>query len=189
MDAIADQMVDEPRRPGRRVALDHPLDDLAGVQRPLEGPVGQQLDQRLLSVLGQQRRQHPADGRSPLRLGDAAHDHPVDHLLDVLVAQQLDEHPQHRGRLARHPLGVRGLRQPFPEPAGHLGVAQLGFHDLRRQEVLPHERAQALAQLVFLAFDDRGVRDRYAQRVPEQRGHGEPVRQGAHHPASAAAPT
>ena len=104
--------------------------------------------------------QYPAYRRTPLRFGDAAHDHPVDHLLDVLVAQQLHQHPQHRRRLGRHPLGVRGLRQPLTQPAGHLRVAQLGLHDRRRQEVLPHEGAQALAELVFLALDDRGVRDR-----------------------------
>ena len=74
-----------------------------------------------------------------------------------------------------------GLGQPLAEPAGHLGVAQLGLHHRRRQEVLPHERSQALAELVFLALDDRGVRDRDAQRMLEQRGHGEPVRQRTHH--------
>ena len=34
---------------------------------------------------------HPADGRSPLRLGDAFDDHSVQDVLDVLVAQHLDE--------------------------------------------------------------------------------------------------
>ena len=80
-----------------------------------------------------------------------------------------------------HPLGMCGLRQPLTQPAGHLRVAQLGLHHLRRQEVLPHEGAQALAELVLLALDDRGVRDRDAQRMLEQRGHGEPVGQRAHH--------
>src|SRR6202035_1270766 len=78
VDAVADEMVDESRRPGRRIALDHALDHLSGVQRPLEGPVGQQLNQSLLPVLGKQRGQHPSHRRTPLRFGDAPHEHPVD---------------------------------------------------------------------------------------------------------------
>ena len=62
-----------------------------------------------------------------------------------------------------------------------MGVAQLGFHDLRRHEVLPYERTEALAELVFLALDDRGVRDRDAQWVFEQRGDREPVGKRADH--------
>ena len=74
-----------------------------------------------------------------------------------------------------------GVRQPLAEPAGDLGVAQLGLDHLRRHEVLPDEGAEALAELVLLALDDRGVRDRDAQRVLEQRGHREPVGQRADH--------
>ena len=164
-------------RPGGRVALDHALDDLAGVERPLEGPVGEQLDQRFLTVLGQQRGQHPPDRRSPLRFGDTLDDHPVQHELHVLVAQHLHQHPQHRRGLGGHPLGVRRLREPLAEPTRDLRVAQFGLDDLRRHEVLPDEGAEALAELVFLALDDRGVRDRDAQRMLEQRGDGEPVGQ------------
>ena len=73
------------------------------------------------------------------------------------------------------------LREPLAEPARDVGVAQLGFHDLRRHEVLPYERTEALAELVFLALDDRGVRDRDAQWVFEQRGDREPVGKRADH--------
>ena len=52
--------------------------------------------QRFLPALGQQRGQHPADRRAPLRLGDALDDHPVQHVLDVLVAQHLHQNPQRR---------------------------------------------------------------------------------------------
>ena len=60
-------------------------------------------------------------------------------------------------------------------------VAQLGLDHLGRHEVLPDERAEALAELVLLALDDRGVRDRDAQRMLEQRGHREPVGQRTDH--------
>ena len=127
-------------------------------------------------------RQHPADRRAPLRLGDALDDHPVQHLLDVLVAQHLDTSTRSTVDASRgHPLGVRRLRQPLAQPARDLRVAQLGLDDLRRHEVLPDEGAEALAELVLLALDDRGVRDRDAQRVLEQRGDREPVGERADH--------
>ena len=74
-----------------------------------------------------------------------------------------------------------GSDSHLPEPARDFGVAQLGLDDLRRHEVLPDEGAQTLAQLVLLALDDRGVRDRYPQRVLEQRRHREPVGQRTDH--------
>src|SRR5690349_23016155 len=54
------------------------LDDVARVQRPLKRPVGEQLQQRLLTPLGEQRGQHPADRWPPLWLGDPFDDHPVE---------------------------------------------------------------------------------------------------------------
>ena len=117
VDTVTDEVVHEPRRPGRRVPLDHPLDDLARVERPLERAVGEQLDQRLLAALGQQGGQHAPHRRPPLRFGDALDDHPVQHLLDVLVAQHLHQHAQHGRRLGGDPLGVR--RSPTATcPAG-----------------------------------------------------------------------
>jgi hypothetical protein len=92
VDAVADEVVHPARRPAGRVALDHPLDDVAGVQRPLEGPVGEQLEERFLTALRQQRGQHPADRRPPLGLGDPFDDHPIQHVLHVLVAQHLHQH-------------------------------------------------------------------------------------------------
>ena len=79
------------------------------------------------------------------------------------------------GSLTR--IDVRGRAQP----ARHLGVAQFGLDVLRRQEVLSDELAQTLAELILLAFDDRGVWDRDAQWVPEQRGDREPVGERTHH--------
>ena len=52
VNTVAQQLVDEFRRPARRVAHDDALDGRTGGERPLEGAVGQQLDQRLLAVLG-----------------------------------------------------------------------------------------------------------------------------------------
>ena len=49
------------------------------------------------------------------------------------------------------------------------------------EEVLTDELRQRVADLILLAFDDRGVWDRQAQWVAEERGDGEPVRDATHH--------
>jgi hypothetical protein len=58
--------------------------------------------------------------------------------------------------------------------------AELGRQDLTRQEVLLDEIAEHAADAVLLGRDDRGVRDRQAQRPAEQCGDGEPVGETAH---------
>jgi len=54
-------------------------------------------------------------------------------------------------------------------------------HDLGGEEVLLDEAGQTLADLVLLARDDGGVRDRDPQRMAEQRSDGEPVGEPADH--------
>jgi len=60
---------------------------------------------------------------------------------------------------------MRRLREPLAESARDLGVAQLRLDDLGRHEVLPNEGAEALAELILLLLDDRGVRNGDPQRV------------------------
>ena len=49
------------------------------------------------------------------------------------------------------------------------------------QEIVAQEIGERVADPVLVARDDRGVRDRQAERVAEQRGHREPVGQPADH--------
>src|SRR5574338_1238202 len=56
-----------------------------------------------------------------------------------------------------------------------------GGNDLTREEVVLHEAAEAPADAILATRDDRGVRDRNAHRVAEQRGDREPVREPTHH--------
>src|SRR5699024_6437679 len=49
------------------------------------------------------------------------------------------------------------------------------------EEVLADKAAERGPELVLLPPDERGVRDRDPQRMPEQRRHGEPVRDPADH--------
>ena len=85
------------------------------------------------------------------------------------------------GDLLDHPPGVRGLAGPRRHPLGDLGDPTRSRMIVLVEEVLPHEVLESLAQLILAARDQRGVRDRQAQRVPEQCGHGEPVGHRADH--------
>ena len=181
MDAITHQVVDEPRRPGRGIPGDYSFNRLAGVQRPLEGTVAQQLDERLLTVLGQQRGQNPSGRRTPLRLSESLDDRAVDDLLDVLVVEQLHHRAQRGGGLSGHPSRVPGLGEPLADPAADLRIAQLGLDDVRRHEILPNKGAEPLTELVFLARNDRGVRNLEPKGVAEQGRDREPVGQRTDH--------
>ena len=65
--------------------------------------------------------------------------------------------------------------------AGEVDVAHPPRDHRRDQEILLEEGGQRLADAVLVARDDRGVRDRQAERVAEQGGDREPVGQAADH--------
>ena len=77
---------------------------------------------------------------------------------------------------------VLGLAQPLRRPTAQPRRAQLGTQDLRREEVVLHEIAETSADAILPLGDNGGVRDRQVERVPEQRGNGEPVRHTTHEP-------
>ena len=74
-----------------------------------------------------------------------------------------------------------GRLEEAPGRAGEVDVAHPPRDDRRDQEILPEEIGQRLADAVLVARDDRGVRDRQAERMAEQRGDREPVGQAADH--------
>ena len=100
----------------------------------------------------------------------------------VVVQHQRQARPPRCRAPAASCVGVRRFGQPLARPAaGPARVAEPLADDLGGEEVLADEASQPFADLVLLARDDRGVRDRQPQRVPEQRGHREPVGEAADH--------
>ena len=86
----------------------------------------------------------------------------------------------------------RALPEAAPCPLGRIGepagdrprdVEPAGAprDDDRDQEVRPEELRERIADPILVARHDRGVGDRQAERVAEQRGDREPVRQTADH--------
>ena len=78
--------------------------------------------------------------------------------------------------------GVLGIGEPGRRPSATAAAVRTRSATVARaEEVLPDERRQRLAELLLALDDDRGVRDRQAERVPEQRGDREPVGQRSDH--------
>ncbi len=86
------------------------------------------------------------------------------------------QHAAGRARdLLADPLRVRGVGQPGAHAAPHADGGDPAADDVRRQEVRRDEVLQGAAEGVLAGRDQRGVRDRQPERVPEQGGDGEPV--------------
>lgn len=71
--------------------------------------------------------------------------------------------------------------EPSPQPVSHPSRAQSLPCDVLGQEVVGHEVLQVAANLVLALRNDRRMRDRQTQRMPEERGHGEPVSKRTDH--------
>ena len=78
-------------------------------------------------------------------------------------------------------LGVGLLGEPQREPPRRLATPSRSRIDLLLQEVVLDELLQAGAERVLALRDQRGVRHRQSERVPEQRGDREPVGHRADH--------
>ena len=76
---------------------------------------------------------------------------------------------------------LAGSASHAPSRAAIGGAPQLLGDDVGGEEVALDEGAEAPADVVLAVRDDRGVGDRDAERVPEQRGHREPVGQRTDH--------
>ena len=124
-----------------------------------------------------------AERGRPFRIEQVLAGEVSDEVLHLVVAQGIEDAGGHRRCLARDELGVVGAAQPRARRRGDLRRFELRAHDRALEEVRLDELAEAPPDLVFALRDDRGVRDRDAEGVAEQRRHGEPVGEGADHAA------
>jgi hypothetical protein len=137
--------------------------------------------QLLVAVVhGEQGKALGQDGRDrdlPQRL----HYRPVEQRVHVLIPYYVPGPPERGSDILGRLAPVLRNAQPLRCPAADLRRPELGGQDIRREEVVLHEVAETPADPVLPAWNDGGMRDRDTQRVPEQRGDGEPVRNAADH--------
>ena len=122
----------------------------------------------------------PMQRRDRLRV-EARHQHVAHQLLDVVLADPAERVAGDLGDLVDGPPGVLGYGEPAAHPQRDRRGGGAVADDLLLEEVLPHELLERAAQLVLALRDQRRVRDRQPERVLEERGDREPVRDRAHH--------
>ena len=86
------------------------------------------------------------------------------------------------GELAGEEPGIVGAREPFGEEARRAERADARLELGRLEEVGVEEAPDVSGGAGLVPGQERGVRDRDAERVPEERGDGEPVGEAADHP-------
>ena len=133
------------------------------------GPVEHDLAQQLCQNRGLPRGHEPW------------HDHVPGQRLDGIVIDAGEHILQAAGGPFDHDVPVAGFGQPLSRAMGDFDGSDLRRHRLGVEEVRGYEGRQARAECVLLARNDRGVRDRQAQGMAEERGDGEPVGDRADH--------
>ena len=123
-----------------------------------------------------------AEQRRDFDLAQARRDRALDDAAEPLVVEAFEDvgdQARRAGADARAFAG-RGLEEAAGR-AGDVDVAHPPRDHRRDQEILLEEIGERLADPVLVARDDRGVRDRQAERMAEQRGDREPVGEAADH--------
>ena len=135
----------------------------------------------LMAVALRHHGQHFAEQRREMHRAHALGQAAVDHLLNVFVAQHLRGGAHRRRRVARDRARVVGVGQPFGETPPDLHRPQTMLDHLAREKIPLDERAERSSDAILFRRHDRRVRNRNAERMPEERGDGEPVGQPADH--------
>ena len=84
-------------------------------------------------------------------------------------------------RMSGQATAVLRLRHPLCRAVAKIHRGDLGCHHVAREEVALHEVAERRSDAVLARGHDRGVWNRDAQRMTEQRRHGKPVGDASHH--------
>ena len=112
---------------------------------------------------------------------DPVLDDPLDAFLHLRVVDHLDDTVDHITRRTRGAGCVTRVGQPFTEPPPAARVGKSFADDVARHEVGFDELAERSTDLILAVLDDCGVRNRDAERMPEQCRHREPVGKRADH--------
>ncbi len=172
---------DEPGRPAGGPLADDAVEGVRVPAQPVVHLADHQVDQPVMRAVADDRVQQVAH-RPRQRFGlQPGHDHVGDQVVHVVVLDVGQRHPRQPGALGHRPGRVGVHLQPLTQPDADAGGGDPLADDVLGEEVLAEERLQVAGDVVLALRDDRGVRDRQPERMPEQGGDREPVGQGADH--------
>ncbi len=179
--ALGQQAVHELRAPLRRPPLHGLEEHLRMGGDPVPGVLHHQVHEGVVMAALQHVFEHAGQRGGPVRLHHVPLHQLAEQVLDDLVVRRGHGLAGGAGDLDRHALGVLPGAQPAAQRRGHLQGLHLLPGHVRVQEVVLHEVLQGGTELVLLPRDQGRVRHRHPHRVPEQGGHGEPVRERTDH--------
>jgi hypothetical protein len=175
------RLVEPGRRPPRRSLAQHLGKRLGVVHEPPVQLLERQVDDPVVEVVADHLDHERPEQRGDRLLPEPRHQHRLDELGDVVVADLGQPDPGDLGDLVDDPACVVGPGQPGPHPLGDPRCRHPLPDDRLLQEVLPEELLQAVAERVLALGHQGGVRDRQPEGVLEERGHREPVGDRPHH--------
>ena len=138
------------------------------------------IQQFVVTAAARQQREHVGRGGGAVpaaRLGDDQVQRGAPH---ALVVEQADRLERPAPALADPVAHAGRVGQPVAQAARRIELGQAQHERGRLEEVVAHEMRQAVGDALLAARQDGRVRQRQAQRAPEQRDHGEPVGDRAH---------
>ena len=179
-DPPVDLVVHDARHPPGALRP-YPLpDQLAVVEDGFGGEPRGHVQQLLLAVAREHHRESLAECRRHSRCAEPGAHHLAHERLHVFVGQRLERLGEPGRDLLRDAAAVFGIGEPAGGALGGVDRAQIRGDHVARQEVILDEVAEDAADPLLPRGDDRGVRDRQAEGVPEQRRDGEPVGEPPH---------
>ncbi len=177
-----DDALVEPRRGPPRSPGGQHLGVRPGVlAQPVVQLLEPEVDEPVVRALLDDPLEEGAGDRADRLAGQPRHEEVGDDGAHLVVGEPAQPRPRHPDGLGEHPATVARPAEPAPDTSGDVGGDEPLAGDLLGEEVLGDELLEVAADLVLASRDDRGVRHREAERVPEQRGHREPVGQRADH--------
>ena len=128
-----------------------------------------------MTILGDPRLERLADQGRGVEGAKPVRQRAFHHRAEAVRVERL-EHPFEHARRAtpQAPL-LRRFREEAADGAGKIHPPHPPRHHRRREEIVLEEIRQGIADPVLVARDDRGVRDRQAERMAEQGRDREPV--------------
>jgi hypothetical protein len=172
---------DRSGHPPRRLGGDPLPDHLPVLLQQALHELEHTVEELLVAVLRGDEQERLPDERGNLHPAPALDERVVEPGLHLLAGQDVGRAREPLGDLPGDAGGVDRLCRPAGDAPRELHPGQAALDDVAPQEVVLEEVPEAAPDPLLPRRDDRGVGDRDAERIPEQRRDGEPVGESTHH--------